>query len=347
MADDTGKGFFKRYENISTKIMYLTFILFIVSIVFLVVKQANTGSFFERDITLSGGTTLTFQTTQSISKTPFENHLESIFGQNIVLKTTTLNSETGLTEYYIESAVQDQAKIASARQYISEQAKISENSISTQFIGSSLGQSFFTDILRALIGAFVLMAAVVFAIFATKTLERIGAIILGLIIGVLLVTASSTASFYVWLAISAIFFVVLSFRNLPSFYVVFAASAAIVDAMLVVNLIGLKVSTGGLAAFLMLVGYSVDTDILITTKIMRDKAGSLADRVTKAMRTGLTMSITTIAATGIGYFISTSPLIKQIMLIISIGVMFDIVNTWLFNAPLLLRYVRRKQKSVN
>jgi len=344
MDDEKTDRVYKRYEGIATKVMYLTLALFIISVAFLVVKQAHTGSFFERDITLSGGTTLTFQTTAHIDRIPFEQHLESVLGQNIVMKTTTLDTQTGLTEYYIESAVQDQSLIANAIDYISGQAGITNNAISTQFIGSSLGQSFFSDTLKALIGAFVLMAAVVFAIFANKTLERILAIIIGLIIGVLLVTSTSNTSFYVWLAFSVLFFIWLSSRNLPSFYVVFAASAAIVDTMLVVNLLGLKISTGGLAAFLMLVGYSVDTDILITTKIMREKAGKLSERVMKAMRTGLTMSITTIAATLIGFFVSTSPLIKQIMLIISIGVSFDIINTWLFNAPLLLRFVKRKQK---
>ena len=55
----------------------------------------------------------------------------------------------------------------------------------------------------------------------------------------------------------------------PSLAVILAAASDIVVTLAIFNLTGIKLSTAGIAAFLMLIGYSVDTDILLSTRVLK------------------------------------------------------------------------------
>ncbi|MBC8495749.1 protein translocase subunit SecF [archaeon] len=133
------------------------------------------------------------------------------------------------------------------------------------------------------------------------------------------------------------------FRTLvPSGAVILAAFSDIIITVAVVDLIGMKVSTAGIAAFLMLIGYSVDTDILLSTRVLKRKEGSIMHRVYSAMRTGLAMNITTIVAVSAALIITDSETIRQIMTIILIGLCVDIINTWIQNVSILRLYLEKK-----
>lgn len=137
--------------------------------------------------------------------------------------------------------------------------------------------------------------------------------------------------------------VLITFRSLlPSLFVVLAAASDIISTLAVIDVLGVKLSTAGVAALLMLIGYSVDTDILLTTKVLKRKEGTLVERLTRSMRTGILMSGTSIAATIIGYFVTQSDIVKQIMLILSIGLVFDVIYTWVQNAGMLRWYLENK-----
>lgn len=139
--------------------------------------------------------------------------------------------------------------------------------------------------------------------------------------------------------------VFITFKDpIPSFFVVFAAFSTIVSTWAVVILIGTKLSTAGIAAFVMLILYSVDTDILLTTRVLKRKEGSILDRTLDAMKTGMLMTTTALVTTLIAYFLSPSEVIKQIMMILSIGLVFDILNTWIQNAGILRWHLENKMK---
>lgn len=139
--------------------------------------------------------------------------------------------------------------------------------------------------------------------------------------------------------------VLIYFRVLvPSLFVISAAFSDILCTFAVIVLINERISTAGLAAFLMLIGYSVDTDILLTTRVLKGKEGSIFQRTLGAMKTGVFMSLTALAATLIGLFFSQSETIRQIMLVLSIGLVFDIIHTWITNAAVLRWYLENKHK---
>ena len=135
------------------------------------------------------------------------------------------------------------------------------------------------------------------------------------------------------------------FRSfLPSMYVITCAFADIVIPLAIVNFLGLRISTAGIAAFLMLIGYSVDSDILLTTRVLKRKVEgkTLNERILSAVKTGLTMTSTALIAVLIAYFIVIAPTLKEVFLILSIGLFVDMIITWLMNAGLLKWYCEVK-----
>ncbi len=130
----------------------------------------------------------------------------------------------------------------------------------------------------------------------------------------------------------------------PSIAVIFAALADIVMTLAVVNLIGVRLSAAGIAAFLMLIGYSVDTDILLTTRVLRKKEVSVNQRIYSSFKTGIFMTLTALGAVLPAFFIVTGlpESFRQIFLILAIGLFGDILNTWLTNASILKWYAEAK-----
>jgi preprotein translocase subunit SecF len=129
----------------------------------------------------------------------------------------------------------------------------------------------------------------------------------------------------------------------PSIAVVLAAFSDILITLSIANILGIKISTAGIAAFLMLIGYSVDTDILLTTRILKRKEGTVLSGVYRAMKTGLTMSFTTIIAVSVALIFSQSLVLKQIMTILLIGLLVDLINTWIQNAGILRWHLEKKK----
>jgi len=109
------------------------------------------------------------------------------------------------------------------------------------------------------------------------------------------------------------------------------------------NLLGIKLSTASVAALLMLLGYSVDSNILLSVRVIKRKAGTVAERIAKAIKTGVTMSITTLIALSTIYFITPSRILQQIAIVLILGLIFDFINTWIQNAAILRWWLGKKE----
>ncbi|MFA6073035.1 MAG: protein translocase subunit SecF [Candidatus Woesearchaeota archaeon] len=137
--------------------------------------------------------------------------------------------------------------------------------------------------------------------------------------------------------------VFLYFKTLvPSALVILSAFADIITTIAVLDVLNIKVSTAGIAALLMLIGYSVDTDILLTMRVLKRKDGTIYDQIISSFKTGMMMNIATLAAVIAGIFVAQSPILREIMLIVVIGVLADMIYTWLLNAGLLRLYLEKK-----
>lgn len=139
--------------------------------------------------------------------------------------------------------------------------------------------------------------------------------------------------------------VFIYFRTfIPSVAVILAAFSDMVIALAVINLLDVRIGTAGIAAFLMLIGYSVDTDILLTVRVLKRREGTVMDRIISSIKTGMTETLTAIVAVTVAMLVTQSDVIKQIMIILLIGLIADIFNTWIQNVGLLRIYVERKAK---
>ena len=137
----------------------------------------------------------------------------------------------------------------------------------------------------------------------------------------------------------------LMFRSfIPSIAVIFAAFSNIVMPLALIDFLGIKLSAAGIAAFLMLIGYSVDTDILLTTRVLKKREGHINQRIFGAFKTGILMTITALAAVLPAFFVVSGlpDSFRQIFLILGLGLSADIINTWLTNAGILKWYCEKK-----
>jgi preprotein translocase subunit SecF len=156
-------------------------------------------------------------------------------------------------------------------------------------------------------------------------------------------TLQTQAVFAIILAFIGMAIVIfISFRTfVPSCAVVLSAFADMVMTAATMNIIGIPLTLGTTAALLMLIGYSVDSDILLTTRVLK-RQGKLNDKLTGAFHTGIIMTTTTFAAASALFVVSwlgQVQIIYEISAVLLIGLIFDILNTWLTNVGILKWYV--------
>lgn len=153
--------------------------------------------------------------------------------------------------------------------------------------------------------------------------------------------------YYLIFPIVLILLIIYFIQSLPSIAVIFAAFADIVMTLAVIDFFNIRISAAGLAAFLMLIGYSVDTDILLTTRALKKKEGNLNERIYGAFKTGIFMTCTGLVAVIPVFFIITGlpDSFRQIFLILAIGLFADILNTWLTNTGIIKWYCLRRKIS--
>ncbi len=135
----------------------------------------------------------------------------------------------------------------------------------------------------------------------------------------------------------------IAFKNVtPSVAVIMAALGDIVFAAAGMALLNIPLTLGSLAALLMLIGYSVDTDIVLSTRVLKRNRGELRDRVWSSVKTGTTMSMGGIAGFTLLYIISYlivgSSELTNIAAVMVIGLLADMPFTWLGNAIVLKKY---------
>jgi len=290
--NETKKGWYERSYKL---LLILPAAILIFSLIFLAQFQIQNGDIVYKDVSLTGGTTITvFDKSTNIDELKIT--LGSQFPDSIVRGISDIR--TGKQQAFFVETSSPPDEIKPALEQILGYELNSENS-STEFSGASLSEGFYQQLRIAILIAFIFMAIVVFVIFRTP---------------------------------------------IPSLAVIISAFADIVFTVMVIDMLGITLSSAGIVALLMLIGYSVDTDILLTTRILRKREGSLNERMMGAFKTGLTMTLTSIAAVTIALIIiySFSEVLRQMFTILLIGLGFDLFNTWITNASILRWYADKK-----
>ncbi len=142
----------------------------------------------------------------------------------------------------------------------------------------------------------------------------------------------------------AVFFI---FRTpIPSLSVVFGAGNDIIVALGAMGLFGIPLGVASIGGLLMLIGYSIDTDMLSAIRIIKRTEGTPAERAFSTMKTGITMTsaaIITFAILLIVSYLAFIPTYFEISSVVLFGLIADIFTTWFGNTVLVLWYKQRKE----
>jgi preprotein translocase subunit SecF len=162
-------------------------------------------------------------------------------------------------------------------------------------------------------------------------------------LGELFFQQAQAAMIFAFLFMAVVVFIV--FRSpAPCLIVILAAITDIATTIAIISIMGVQLSLTVLGALLMLIGYSVDTDIVLTNEMLRGKGKDIPDRIKTAMKTGLTMTAGAIVAMSALYLVTDSFVLREIAMVIIIGLLVDMMATWLTNAGVLRFWMERKNK---
>jgi len=275
------------------KLLLIPLILFILSLGVLLFQYSTQGYIIDKDVSLKGGisSTIYFEDDIDIVNLKLSFQEQHPTSEISIRELSTLGS--GQSKGLIIDVTD--VELADFKIFINENFPTGD--ISIQETGEGLGDTFFNEMIRAIIFAFILMGIVVFIAFR---------------------------------------------KVIPSIAVILSALLDIIITLAIISLFGMKLSTAGIAAFLMIIGYSIDTDIMLTTRVLKRKEGSLWERTSKAFKTGMTMTLTTIVALLVAFIITNSIILKQMFGIILIALVIDMISTWLMNSGILIWYMREK-----
>ncbi|SFB71125.1 protein translocase subunit secF [Halobiforma haloterrestris] len=133
----------------------------------------------------------------------------------------------------------------------------------------------------------------------------------------------------------------LLFRTfVPAVAIVLSAFSDLIIPLAFMSIAGIPLSLGTVAALLMLIGYSVDSDILLNNHILR-RQGDFYESTHRAMRTGITMTVTSMMAMlvmGIAASLFGVDLLASIGIVLFVGLAADLMNTYMLNVSLLRWY---------
>ncbi|NPA86926.1 MAG: hypothetical protein GXO00_02870 [Candidatus Diapherotrites archaeon] len=154
----------------------------------------------------------------------------------------------------------------------------------------------------------------------------------------------------IW-AVALLLLVILFYFRHPIPIVIMVVSA-IFDGIAMLSLMGLSnipLTLSTIAILLMMVGYSIDTDVIASTYLFkRIKESNPYKQAERAFLTGVTMSLTTLIAMIVIYavgFLTRNITVIRIANVMIYGVMADLIITWMFNAPLLIWVGERRASS--
>lgn len=136
-----------------------------------------------------------------------------------------------------------------------------------------------------------------------------------------------------------IFVIFAFFRSfVPSMAIVASATSDMLVPIGVMTLLGIDVSLGTIPAILLLIGYSIDSDILLTRTTISGRRKKFYENTKSAMKTGVTMTTTSIAAMAVmavSAQLFSIFILRDIGVILFFGLVMDLINTYMMNVAVL------------
>jgi len=139
--------------------------------------------------------------------------------------------------------------------------------------------------------------------------------------------------------------VFLIFRTfIPSVAVLTGAACDVIIALGAMGLFGIPFTLASFAALLMLVGFSLDTDVLLTMRVVKRREKDARTRAFEAFKTGTTMSMALLLSFVCLFILASLTHINvyyEISTVAIAGLFADVIATWCLNAVIVLNYAEK------
>ena len=109
---------------------------------------------------------------------------------------------------------------------------------------------------------------------------------------------------------------------------------------LAISTIFIPLSIITLPAYLMIIGYGIDTNINLINHFLKERKLGKLERYQLAFSTGITIILTTLTVLIVGIFISNNLVFKNIFFVLTIGLLVDLIDTWILNGYLINKIVK-------
>jgi preprotein translocase subunit SecF len=330
------------YDKHYKKLLIISLLLLLFSFIVIGHQYITTGDFVSRGVSLTGGLSLTLNapTNNTMTADDLQGYLVKEFPKaDITVR--TFGSGASL-KFSVEAAgVNEQELVNMLKPKFPEMSDADFDS-NKQTIGPTFGQSFFTQTLKAIFIAFLFMSIVIFLYFGESVRDKWIASTLTIVAALIMFYAKSAVAYILAVLILVVLIVIYIRDSIPAFGIILCAFSDVFFSLAIFNITGHKLSIASVAAFLMVIGYSIDTDILLSVRVLKRREGTLFHRIVGAMKTGITMSVCTLIAVLSAYIFTHSIVIKEIMFVLMAGLVGDIIFTWIQNAGILRWHLEKK-----
>ncbi len=132
-------------------------------------------------------------------------------------------------------------------------------------------------------------------------------------------------------------------KKLLSLTVMAALGLDLADALGLMSWTGVPLTLASFAGLLMIIGYAVDSNILLSMyTVKRRRVKDIDEAIADTFKTGVTMVATTTAAACALFLMSMSEAMFEIASVVVFGLIADVLNTWVFNAWVIKNKVVRR-----
>jgi preprotein translocase subunit SecF len=370
------------YNKHYKKLLVIPLLLIVFSLVFMGYFYSQNNDFLKRDVSLTGGTSIVLKT--DISALELKERLSLRFS-SLDIRSLADNSGKQ-THVIITAQEEKDVLVSSIEEEldikISEDnasIEFTQGSLGEEFYKQLMTSMFFAFLLMALVVFITFGESKIIKVYASiltlismkltfPTIQQLSfLIIIGLVVvfiyGFYISNGKTSKLMLFGLLVLSVVFYIFNYYPLvflfgficlvlyarysaPSIAVLVAAFADILFTLVTVNLIGMRVASGGIIAFLMLIGYSVGTDVLLTSRVLRRRKESVNSACFGAFKTGIMMTLTAIISIFVGliFVYRFETVLNQIFTILLIGLLYDILNTWLTNVWIIKWYAESRNK---
>ena len=145
-------------------------------------------------------------------------------------------------------------------------------------------------------------------------------------------------------ALVAMVIIILIFRRrLATATVLITAGMNILGILGLMALFRVALSLSSVIGILITIGYAIDTNALLTSRLLKGAAGDPRENIGETLKTGIIISAVALAIILSINILVTAVQIKELTFAIIFGLIINVINTWFLSAAVILRRIEKRK----